>query len=353
MLSSEEIQRYRHHLSLNEIGLHGQTTLKKSRVLCVGAGGLGSPLLQYLTAAGVGTLGVMDDDCVELSNLQRQVIFATDQINQKKVSAAKERLLTMNPNLVVNTYPERLTEKTDYAFFSEYNVIADCTDNLATRVLINAICFQLKKPYVYAGVLGFSGQVSVFHAETGPCYRCLFPENTASPSCSENGVLGVLPGILGAIQATEVIKYLLKIGESLLGRLLMFDAFSMQMKTVTLTKNPLCPLCGDVPMSNAINANVEEISPTDLKKLIDEKADFILLDVRNPDEYAESNLQGVLIPLPELPKKLASLDKEKCYVVHCKSGGRSLQAMHYMKQHGFTKVANLKGGILGCKGVLI
>jgi len=349
MLNSEELIRYNRHFTLPQVGVEGQARLKKAKVLCVGAGGLGSPLLLYLAAAGVGTLGIMDDDVVELSNLQRQIIYSTEDLHQSKALTAKKKLSALNPFITVHAYNERLTEKNSLAILNDYDIIADGSDNFATRYLINDACFHLKKPYVFASIYQFAGQVSIFNPDETGCYRCLFPETSENiPDCNTGGVLGVLPGIIGSLQATELLKFILQIGETLSGRLLTFDALTMQSKIIALSKNPECVICTKQKTFHQLHhpqsctsKNDDEIDMVILQKMIAEKTDFILLDVRTPEEYASQNLNGKLIPLTELENHIPQLDKQKLYVTHCQTGLRSAKAAEILKKHGF-KVKNLQ-----------
>ncbi|MBS0359372.1 MAG: molybdopterin-synthase adenylyltransferase MoeB [Proteobacteria bacterium] len=358
----DEQQRYARHFSLAEIGIEGQQRLKNAKVLCVGAGGLGSPLLLYLAAAGVGTIGIIDFDTLDLSNLQRQILYDVTQIGLPKTEAAKQRLLNLNPHIEIITYPERLTENNVLDIVREYDIVADGSDNFTTRYLVNDACFHLQKPNVQASIFQFSGQCSVFTTVGGPCYRCLFPHPPTEnfiPNCSETGVLGVLPGIMGSIQATEVIKLICGIGMPLVGRLLSFDALQMKFHELKLPLNPNCDLCIkktafeqlqrssiNCQLNQETNMEVKEITVQELHQWSDAKKKFFLLDVRNPDEFEAANLNGCLIPLKELPQRFNELNKEEEIVVHCKSGGRSRQAVEFLMQQGFSNVCNLQGGIL-------
>jgi adenylyltransferase/sulfurtransferase len=366
-LDNEEILRYSRHLILPDVAMEGQLKLKAAKVLCVGAGGLGAPLSLYLAAAGVGTIGLVDFDVVDLTNLQRQVLYTTPDVGRPKLQVAKERLLAMNPNISVQTYETRLTRENALEIFAEYDIIVDGTDNFATRYLVNDACVLLGKPNVYGSIFRFEGQASVFYAKEGPCYRCLYPEPPPPglvPSCAEGGVLGVLPGIIGTIQAMETIKLILGRGEPLIGRLLLFNALKMQFRELKLRKNPHCPVCGTNPVirelidyeefcgvrgeesSGPVDA-IEEITPTDLKRRLDSGEDIFLLDVREPVEWQICRLDGaVLIPMNTIPARMHELDSAREIVVYCRSGKRSAQITAFLKAAGFRKVKNLQGGIL-------
>ncbi len=356
-LSSIERARYTRHFSLSEIGPQGQQKIKESKVLCVGAGGLGSTVLYYLAAAGVGTLGIVDPDCVDLSNLQRQILYSTEDIGKPKAELAKKRLLALNPHLQINSYPVSLTEENVFSLFAEYNLIVDATDNYAARYLINDACCTLKKPDVFAGILRFQGQCSVFGVADGPCYRCLYPEPPPPnliPNCNEAGVLGVLPGILGCMQATEVLKWIVGTGELLVGRILSFDALKARWTEYKLNRHPHCPLCvHSLPFSDLKRpreacdlVRVPEMTVAEFKHLQTQERDFILLDVREVGEYAQQHMHGYLIPLGQLDARFHELDKEKLIIVHCKSGMRSQKAGALLIDKGFKRVTSLQGGIM-------
>ena len=365
-LSPEEIQRYSRHLIMPEVGMDGQLKLKQAKVLLIGTGGLGAPLGLYLTAAGVGKIGLVDFDVVDSSNLQRQITFTTQDVGRRKVEAASERLRNMNPEIEIVVHETKLTSENALELFKDYDIVADGTDNFPTRYLVNDACVLTGKPNVYGSIFRFEGQVSVFGHEDGPCYRCLYPEPPPPglvPSCAEGGVLGVLPGIVGAMQANEVIKLIIGRGEPLKGRLLLFDALGMKFRELKLRKNPGCPLCGDHrTVTELIDYNefcgirgeeagettvsVPEISVTELKQRLDKGDDLFILDVREPHEYQICHLEGHLIPLNDLPKRVNELDSAREIVVHCRSGQRSAQAVAFLQQAGFAKVANLAGGIL-------
>lgn len=357
-LSSEELTRYRRHFTLPNVGIEGQKRLKSARVLCVGAGGLGSPVLLYLAAAGVGTIGIIDDDIIEPSNLQRQVLYTTEDIKQKKAEAAKYRLGKLNPNINIVCYSERLIKDNALKIIKNYDIVADGTDNFASRYLVNDACFHLKKPNVYASIFQFEGQCSVFNTNDGPCYRCLFdspPPDGLIPNCAEGGVLGVLPGLVGTIQAIEIIKLILNIGKSLAGRLLTINALSMSFQEFKIQRHPSCRLCtfhqpfDTLPNHDPIactNLNLLEITVNELYELKQRNASYMLIDVREPYEYSICNLGGNLIPLSELGNQLTKLDKNQSYIVHCKTGNRSLKAVKIMHDAGFSLVKNLYGGIL-------
>ncbi|MDF3054397.1 MAG: Sulfur carrier protein adenylyltransferase ThiF [Gammaproteobacteria bacterium] len=365
-MTPEETQRYSRHFSLPHLGVAGQKRLKRSKILCIGAGGLGSPALHYLCAAGVGTLGIIDHDRVELSNLQRQILYNVKDIGQLKTLAAKSRLLKQNPNIDIIAHPEKLTEKNALSIIQDYDIVLDGTDNFNARYLINDACCVLGKPNIYAGVFQFSGECSVFMPNNGPCYRCLYDTPPSiSPNCSEAGVLGVVPGIMGTIQATEALKLALGQCSSLVGKVLRFNALNLTFETFTLSANPDCPLCSNgqsfydlshhhsqelctmTSLNNdASTSTIEYITPQALKTLMEQNSDFILLDVREPEEYEECNLAGLLIPLRELNLRHHELDKEKSIIVHCRMDGRSLQAAEFLCQIGFPTVKYLKGGIV-------
>ena len=363
-LSNEEILRYSRHLIMPEVGMEGQLKLKQARVLCIGAGGLGSPLALYLAAAGVGTLGIVDFDVVDFTNLQRQVIHGTSDVGRKKLDSAADTLREINPNIEIRKFETRLTSANALELFREFDIIADGTDNFPTRYLVNDACVLTSKPNVYGSIFRFEGQASVFATKEGPCYRCLYPEPPPPglvPSCAEGGVLGILPGLVGVIQATETIKLILGSGEPLIGRLLLVDALSMRFRELKLRKNPDCPACGTHPtVTELIDYNqfcgirgeeaaaptsMTDITVEELKKRLDRGDDLFVLDVREPHEYQICNIGGYLIPLNDLPKRVSELDSSREIVVHCKMGGRSAKAADFLRQSGFTKVHNLAGGI--------
>lgn len=357
-LSIEEKKRYQRHLRLAEIGKSGQLKLKTAKVLCVGAGGLGSASLPYLAAAGVGTIGIIDSDIVEISNLQRQIIYKSREVREKKSKIAAKYLCDLNPEIQIDVYDERLNEKNILTLIRSYDIVVDGTDNFFTHYLINDACFHLNKPNVQATVLRFVGQISVFTASHGPCYRCLFPQPPSAdkiPNCSMAGVLGVLPGILGNLQAVEVIKWIVGIGESLVGRLLVFDALAMSFREFEINKDLNCLLCGKgQPFDEFAYSNrgcdmntikIPEISVEEFYSLREKKEDFILLDVREQQEYNFYNLGGKLIPLAELDRRINELDVAKKIIVHCKAGYRGAQAVRQLQALGFKNVFNLEGGI--------
>jgi sulfur-carrier protein adenylyltransferase/sulfurtransferase len=365
-LSNEEVLRYSRHLIMPEVGMEGQQKLKAARVLCIGTGGLGSPLAVYLSAAGVGTLGLVDFDTVDFTNLQRQVIHFTSDVGRPKLESAKQKIAAINPFVNVKTYETKLTSENALQIFADYDVIVDGTDNFPTRFLVNDACVFTGKPNVYGSIFRFEGQASVFATKDGPCYRCLYPEPPPPglvPSCAEGGVLGILPGLVGLIQATEVIKLILGTGDSLAGRLLLVDALGMKFRELKLRKNPDCVVCGKNPtvtklidyeefcglrgQEKPVNQTaVPEISVEELKKKLDAKEELFILDVREPHEYQICNINGHLIPLNDLPKRYQELDPNKEMVVHCRSGARSARAVTFLRQAGFTKAKNLAGGIL-------
>jgi sulfur-carrier protein adenylyltransferase/sulfurtransferase len=370
VLSNDEILRYSRHLIMPEVGMEGQQKLKAAKVLCIGAGGLGSPLALYLGAAGVGTLGIVDFDVVDYTNLQRQIIHTTADVGRKKLDSAADKLKAINPFLNLRTFDTKLTSANALELFREFDIVADGTDNFPTRYLVNDACVLTGKPNVYGSIFRFEGQASVFATKDGPCYRCLYPEPPPPglvPSCAEGGVLGILPGLVGVIQATETIKLILGQGDSLVGRLLLVDALGMKFRELKLRKNPDCPMCGThrtitklidydqfcgirgveaAPTSpGETKGKMAEISVEELKKKLDNKEDIFVLDVREPHEYQICNLNGHLIPLGDLPKRLGELDSSREIVAHCKMGGRSAKAVALLQQAGFKKVSNLTGGI--------
>jgi adenylyltransferase/sulfurtransferase len=367
-LSPQEIARYSRHLIMPEVALDGQKRLKAGSVLLIGAGGLGSPLGLYLAAAGVGRIGLVDFDVVDFSNLQRQVLHGTPDVGRPKLQSARDRLHAINPEVRIDLYETHLTSSNALSILEPYDVVIDGTDNFPTRYLVNDACVLLKKPNVYGSIFRFDGQASVFHPPQGPCYRCLYPEPPPPgevPSCAEGGVLGILPGLIGCIQATEGIKLLLGKGTPLVGRLLLYDALQMSFQEFKVRRNPRCPICGDHPTitrlidyeqfcglrgQEAPAPAAEAAGDTTVEALkgrLDRHEDVFVLDVRNPEEYTICRIPGsTLIPLPELPRRLGELDRNRDIVVHCKSGMRSQKAAKLLREQGFTRVKNLKGGIL-------
>jgi len=363
-LTNEEIARYSRHLIMPEVALEGQKKLKQARVLTIGAGGLGAPLAMYLAAAGVGTIGIVDFDVVDESNLHRQIIHGTSDVGRPKLESARETIEDINPNVRVEAFEEQLTSENALDIFRDFDIIVDGTDNFPTRYLVNDACVLLGKPNVYGSIFRFEGQASVFYAEEGPCYRCLYPEPPPPglvPSCAEGGVLGILPGAIGVIQATETVKLILGIGEPLIGRLLLYDALGMRFREMKLRKNPQCPICGEnrtihelidyeefcgIPQARAAEEEneVPEITVQELKEKLD-RGEISVLDVREPHEYAVANIGAPLIPLGELPERLAELDRNRPLAVHCKSGARSARAVKLLRDAGFENVYNVKGGI--------
>ena len=366
-LSNDEILRYSRHLIMPEVTMEGQKKLKAARVLCVGTGGLGSPLALYLTAAGVGTLGLVDFDVVDYTNLQRQILHHTSDVGRLKLDSAIDKLKAINPFVEIKRFDTYLNSQNALQIFDGFDIIADGTDNFATRYLVNDACVLSGKPNVYASIFRFEGQASIFGGKDGPCYRCLYPDPPPPglvPSCAEGGVLGVLPGLLGIIQATEVIKLILGAGEPLIGRLLLVDALAMRFREMKVRKDPECPVCGANPTVKELidynqfcgirgeesetpsTSKTPEIQPVDLKRRLDAGEDIFVLDVREPHEYQICNIQGYLIPLGDLPKRVHELDSSREIVVHCKSGMRSAKAVDFLRQSGFNRVTNLTGGIL-------
>ena len=365
-LTNEEILRYSRHLIMPEVGMEGQLKLKKAKVLLIGTGGLGAPLGLYLAAAGVGQLGLVDFDVVDFTNLQRQVTFGSTDVGKPKSEAARARLSNLNPDIQVQAFETKLTSANALELFRDFDIIVDGTDNFPTRYLVNDACVLLGKPNVYGSIFRFEGQVTIFGMPGGPCYRCLYPEPPPPglvPSCAEGGVLGVLPGIVGSIQAMETIKLILGSGRNLTGRLLLFDALEMGFREFKLRKNPKCPMCGEHRTIDKLidyyefcgvrgeeapapDLKVPEIMPRELKARLDRGEDLFILDVREPHEYQICNLRGHLIPLGELPRRVHELDSSREIVAHCRSGKRSAEAVDFLRKAGFRKILNLKGGIL-------
>ena len=365
-LTNEEVLRYSRHLIMPEVGMEGQQKLKAAKVLCIGTGGLGSPLALYLAAAGVGTLGLVDFDVVDFTNLQRQVIHFTSDVGKPKLESARQKIAAINPFVNIKTFETKLTSQNALELFADFDIIVDGTDNFPTRFLVNDACVFTGKPNVYGSIFRFEGQASVFAAKKGPCYRCLYPEPPPPglvPSCAEGGVLGILPGLVGLIQATEAIKLILETGDPLIGRLLLVDALGMKFRELKLRQNPDCVVCGTHPTVTKLidydefcgirgeekpvnKCAVPEISVEELKRRLDAKEDFVLVDVREPHEYQICNLNGKLIPLNDLPVRVSELDPAKETVVHCRSGQRSARAVNFLRQAGFGRVSNLSGGIL-------
>jgi molybdopterin/thiamine biosynthesis adenylyltransferase/rhodanese-related sulfurtransferase len=367
-LTTDDLARYSRHLILPEVGMEGQQRLKAAKVLCVGTGGLGSPLVLYLAAAGIGTLGLVDFDVVDASNLQRQIIHSTKDIGRKKIDSAAEKLNALNPALRIVKHETMLTSANALEILKHYDVVADGTDNFPTRYLVNDACVLLGKPNVYGSIFRFEGQASVFATKDGPCYRCLYPEPPPPglvPSCAEGGVLGILPGLVGVIQATEVIKLILGNGSPLIGRLLLVDALNMRFRELKLRKNRECPVCGDnptvkelidyqhfcgvvpdTPQGAIVKNGIPQITVKELKRRIDAGEDVQLIDVREPYEYQIAQIGGKLIPQNDVPQRLAEIDRDREVVVHCKSGGRSQRIAEFLKQSGYPRVVNVAGGIL-------
>jgi adenylyltransferase/sulfurtransferase len=368
-LTNEEIQRYSRHLIMPEVGMEGQLKLKQAKVLMIGTGGLGAPLGLYLAAAGVGKLGIVDFDVVDASNLQRQVIHGTKDIGRPKIDSAADRMHDINPNVEIVKYETALTSANALDIIKDYDVVVDGTDNFPTRYLVNDACVLLNKPNAYGSIFRFEGQATVFHHDGGPCYRCLYPEPPPPglvPSCAEGGVLGILPGLVGLIQATETVKLILGKGETLSGRLILYDALNMRFRELKLRRNPDCPVCGDNPTVTklidyqqfcgipqqkkeeaAAKGGIPEISATELKSKLDAGENIFVLDVREPHEFDICRLDGsTLIPLGQLPSRVSELNSADEIVVHCKSGMRSAKAVDFLQKAGFGKVKNLAGGIL-------
>jgi adenylyltransferase/sulfurtransferase len=368
-LTADEIKRYSRHLIMPEVGVDGQKKLKASSVLCIGAGGLGSPAAMYLAAAGVGRIGIVDFDVVDFSNLQRQLLHGTPDVGRSKLESARDRLTALNPNVQVDTYEVALSSANALDLFEPYDVILDGTDNFPTRYLVNDACVLSGKPNAYGSIFRFEGQASVFATKEGPCYRCLYPEPPPPglvPSCAEGGVLGVLPGIIGVIQATETIKLMLGIGDSLIGRFLVYDALKMRFRELKLRKDAECPVCGTNPtvtklidyeqfcglrepdvVHQATANNSYEITAPELKARLDAGEELLILDVREPTEYRINRINGsVLIPLGEVPRRYQELDDEVEIVCYCKIGARSAKTADFLRSVGFKRVKNLRGGIV-------
>jgi molybdopterin/thiamine biosynthesis adenylyltransferase/rhodanese-related sulfurtransferase len=366
--SNDEIARYSRHLIMPEVTLDGQKRIKAASVLCIGTGGLGSPIALYLAAAGIGRLGLVDFDVVDFSNLQRQILHGTDDVGRKKLNSARDRIKAINPNVRVDLHDMMFRSENAMQVVQDYDIVIDGTDNFPTRYLSNDVCVLTKKPNIYGSIFRFDGQCTVFAPHLGgPCYRCMFPEPPPPgmvPSCAEGGVLGVLPGIIGVMQAIEAIKMIIGIGDSLIGRLVSFDALKLRFKEFKIRKDPSCPICGEhptihelidydqfcgIPQADAEAAKeleVPTISATELKTKIDRKDKFVLVDVREPFEYDISRIPGSkLIPLGELPARLSELDSADDIVLHCKVGGRSAKALRILQEAGFRKLNNLQGGI--------
>jgi sulfur-carrier protein adenylyltransferase/sulfurtransferase len=366
-LSKEEVMRYSRHLIMPEVGMEGQLKIKQAKVLCIGTGGLGAPLGLYLAAAGVGRIGLVDFDVVDSTNLQRQVLFGTSDVGRPKIVAAADRLRNLNPDIQIDTFETHLSSENALDILKDYDIIVDGTDNFPTRYLVNDASVLLGKPNVYGSIFRFEGQITVFGYPGGPCYRCLYPEPPPPglvPSCAEGGVLGVLPGIVGTIQAAETLKLIIGKGEPLIGRLLLFDALGMRFRELKLRKNPECPVCGEHPTLTKLidyaefcgirgeeapmpeTTTVPEVTPKELKARLDRGDDVYILDVREPHEYQICNIKGHLIPLGELSRRVSELDSSRDIVAHCRSGKRSADAVDFLRKAGFRKVWSLKGGIL-------
>jgi molybdopterin/thiamine biosynthesis adenylyltransferase/rhodanese-related sulfurtransferase/molybdopterin converting factor small subunit len=367
VLTNEEVARYSRHLILPEVGVQGQQKLKQAKIAMIGAGGLGAPVGLYLAAAGIGRVGIVDFDVVDASNLQRQVIHGTKDLGRKKLDSAADRMCDINPNIRIDKFEVGLTSANAFEILRDYDLVIDGTDNFPTRYLVNDACVLLKKPNVYGSIFRFEGQATIFAYEDGPCYRCLYPEPPPPglvPSCAEGGVLGILPGLIGVVQATEAVKIILGVGETLKSRLLLYDALTMRFRELKLRKDRDCPVCGDhptvsklidyqefcgiAPQAAAAPASADGvIEPAEVKQKLDRGDDFTLIDVREPHEYEIARIPGAkLIPLGQLGQRLAELDPNADIVAHCKSGARSQKAVDLLKQSGFQRVRNMTGGIL-------
>ena len=366
--SNDEIARYSRHLIMPEVTLEGQKRIKAASVLCIGTGGLGSPIGLYLAAAGIGRMGLVDFDVVDFSNLQRQILHGTDDVGRKKLNSAKDRIKAVNPNVQVDLHDCMFRSENAMKIVQDYDIVIDGTDNFPTRYLSNDVCVLAKKPNIYGSIFRFDGQCTVFAPHLGgPCYRCMFPEPPPPgmvPSCAEGGVLGVLPGIIGVLQAIEAIKLIIGIGDSLIGRLVSFDALKLRFREFKIRRDPNCPICGESPTIHELidydqfcgipeadaeaakEMDVPTITASELRAKLDRKEKFVLLDVREPFEYDICNIPGSkLIPLGELPARLSELDSADDIVLHCKSGSRSARALKVLQEAGFRKVNNLGGGI--------
>jgi adenylyltransferase/sulfurtransferase len=366
-LNNDEIRRYSRHLILPEVGLAGQKKICSTSVVCIGAGGLGSPIAMYLAAAGIGKIGIVDFDTVDFSNLQRQIIHRTEDVGRPKCDSAKDTIARINPNVEVVLHKTSLTSENALEILGQYDIVVDGTDNFPTRYLTNDACVLLKKPNVYGSIFRFEGQASVFAPHlSGPCYRCLYPEPPPPgmvPSCAEGGVLGVLPGIVGCIQATEILKLALGKGSSLVGRLLLFNALEMKFRELKLRRDPQCPMCGENPTITKLidyqqfcgispepatpTSNPDEVTVQEMKQALeDKKLNIRVIDVREPDEYQIAHVDGVpLFPLSTLPQRFTELDPNQRIYIHCKSGVRSLKALHFLREQGFKYLKSVKGGI--------
>jgi adenylyltransferase/sulfurtransferase len=367
-LNNDEIRRYSRHLILPEVGLAGQKKIRSTSVLCIGAGGLGSPIAMYLAAAGIGKLGIVDFDVVDYSNLQRQILHTEADVGRPKSQSAKETIQGVNPNVEVVIHHTRITSENAFELIQPYDIVVDGTDNFPTRYLTNDACVLLRKPNVYGSIFRFEGQASVFAPHLGgPCYRCLYPEPPPPgmvPSCAEGGVLGVLPGIIGCIQATEILKLALGKGNPLIGRLLLFNALDMKFRELKLRRDPECPLCGEhptitrlvdyetfcgiTPEPAAPEANPDEVSVQDMKRALEDPQRGVkVIDVREPDEHEIAHVDGAtLFPLSTLSQRFTELDPNQRYYIHCRSGVRSMKALHFLREHGFKHLKNVRGGIL-------
>ena len=366
-LSNKEVARYSRHLIMPEVGMEGQLKLKAASVLCIGAGGLGSPVALYLAAAGVGRIGIVDFDVVDYSNLQRQIIHGTPDVGRPKLDSARDRLNAINPEITVETHDVALASDNALELLAGYDIIVDGTDNFPTRYLVNDACVLLGRPNVYGSIFRFEGQASVFATKDGPCYRCLYPEPPPPglvPSCAEGGVLGILPGVIGTIQATEAVKLIIGVGEPLINRFLIYDALGMKFRQLKLRKDPECPVCGDHPtvtelidyeqfcgitptVTSEESAQDDDTSVEELKTRIDQDDGVFILDVREPQEFEICRIpNSTLIPLGDLPQRLSELEGKNEMVVHCKSGVRSARAVKLLREVGFSQAKNLQGGIL-------
>ncbi len=349
-LNHDEYQRYAKQILLPQVGESGQLKLKQARVLCIGAGGLGSVVLPYLAAAGIGKIGIIDHDSIELSNLHRQVIYSTTDIGLKKVAAAKKYLHCLNPEIEIEIFTHEFNHDNAQQFMLDYDIAADCTDNLNSAIILNAVCSQLDKPFVFAGISGFQGQCMLFHGKSGPCFSCVFPDiDNSLPDCNSAGVLGVLPGMLGMMQASLILQHILGLTAHTLGRLYVMNLLNMQLRDYQVEKSAYCATCVDGRIPDTSNIHVQSISAAELREKLNHRERFTLLDVRTLQEHEQANLGGVHIPLAELPARLSQLDADIPVIVYCQSGKRSMTAAQLLMKNNFKMAAYLEGGIVSCQ----